>query len=327
MAQRILEPGEIETLASRDVPRIILPDTASLFAGRADRLRSLAAHSAIGGYLQLLAALADAQQAQLEDLTPQQREELQAQARAQQSSAAAGAGMPLRPANTLQLDGCWRGWLRTLCQHCAEEAGLPAETRQELQRVAAADDGWLDAQAHAVLERDDAPSVDAVAALLVMNALQVYWAVLADSFRPTELKPLADAPGLCPLCGTLPVVSVVQARPPYASYRYLSCSLCACQWHYVRVQCSQCGAAGKDIAYRALADVDGDSGEAVRESAVRAETCDHCHSYRKILYLEKDPSLEPVADDLGTLALDLLLGEEGYARASQNPLLWQSDGE
>jgi hypothetical protein len=32
MAQRILEPGEIETLASRDVPRIILPDTASLFA-------------------------------------------------------------------------------------------------------------------------------------------------------------------------------------------------------------------------------------------------------------------------------------------------------
>ncbi|KAG1170640.1 hypothetical protein G6F35_017185 [Rhizopus arrhizus] len=146
--------------------------------------------------------------------------------------------MPLRPANTLQLDGHWRDWLRTLCRHCADEAGLPAETRQELQRVAAADDAWLDAQAHAVLERDDAPSLDAVAALLVMNALQVYWAVLADSFRPTDLKPLADAPGLCPLCGTLPVASVVQARPPYASYRYLSCSLCACQWHYVRVQCS-----------------------------------------------------------------------------------------
>ncbi|MNI49903.1 formate dehydrogenase accessory protein FdhE [compost metagenome] len=82
MAQRILEPGEIETLASRDVPRIILPDTASLFTERAARLRSLAARSAIGGYLQLLAALADAQQAVLEALAPQQREELQAQARA-----------------------------------------------------------------------------------------------------------------------------------------------------------------------------------------------------------------------------------------------------
>ncbi|KAG1248634.1 hypothetical protein G6F65_019512 [Rhizopus arrhizus] len=75
--------------------------------------------------------------------------------------------MPLRPANTLQLDGHWRDWLRTLCRHCADEAGLPAETRQELQRVAAADDAWLDAQAHAVLERDDAPSLDAVAALLL----------------------------------------------------------------------------------------------------------------------------------------------------------------
>jgi FdhE protein len=111
---------------------------------RAARLRSLAAHSAIGGYLQLLAALADAQQALLDEVTPQQREALQAQARAQQSSAAAGAGMPLRPANTLQLDGRWRDWLRTLCRHCADEAGLPAETRQELLRVAAADDaGWM----------------------------------------------------------------------------------------------------------------------------------------------------------------------------------------
>ncbi|MBE4916910.1 formate dehydrogenase accessory protein FdhE, partial [Enterobacter cloacae complex sp. P4RS] len=90
----------------------------------------------------------------LDELTPQQREALQLQARAQQSSAAAGAGMPLRPANTLQLDGCWRDWLRMLCQHCADDAGLPMEPRQELQRGAAADDAWLDAQAHAVLERD-----------------------------------------------------------------------------------------------------------------------------------------------------------------------------
>jgi len=34
-----------------------------------------------------------------------------------------------------------------------------------------------------------------------------------------------------------------------------------------------------------------------------------------------------VAADLGTLALQLLLAEEDYARPSQNPLLWQSDGD
>jgi hypothetical protein len=115
MAQRILEPGEIETLASRDVPRIILPDTASLFAGRAARLRSLAAHSAIGGYLQLLAALADAQQALLDELTPQQRETLQAQARAQQSSAAPALGCRCgRPTRCN-----WMGTGATGCARCA----------------------------------------------------------------------------------------------------------------------------------------------------------------------------------------------------------------
>ena len=44
---------------------------------------------------------------------------------------------------------------------------------------------------------------------------------------------------------------------------------------------------------------------------------------RKILYEERDTAVEPVADDLASLALDLLLAEEGYHRASGNPLLWQ----
>jgi FdhE protein len=33
--------------------------------------------------------------------------------------------------------------------------------------------------------------------------------------------------------------------------------------------------------------------------------------------------VEPVADDLASLALDLLMSEAGYHRASANPLLWQ----
>jgi FdhE protein len=37
---------------------------------------------------------------------------------------------------------------------------------------------------------------------------------------------------------------------------------------------------------------------------VRAETCEQCHGHRKILYQEKDPSVEPVADDLASLNLD-----------------------
>ena len=51
--------------------------------------------------------------------------------------------------------------------------------------------------------------------------------------------------------------------------------------------------------------------------------CDGCRCYRKIFYQEKEMGVEPVADDLASLALDLLMSEAGYHRASGNPLLWQ----
>ena len=52
-------------------------------------------------------------------------------------------------------------------------------------------------------------------------------------------------------------------------------------------------------------------------------SCDSCRCYRKIFCQEKDIGVEPVADDLARLALDLLMSEAGYHRASGNPLLWQ----
>ena len=56
--------------------------------------------------------------------------------------------------------------------------------------------------------------------------------------------------------------------------------------------------------------------------AIKAESCDACHSYRKIFYQEKDLEVDAVADDLASLTLDVLMGEAGYVRASANPLLW-----
>ena len=35
--------------------------------------------------------------------------------------------------------------------------------------------------------------------------------------------------------------------------------------------------------------------------------------------------MDPVADDLASLTLDMLMGEAGYSRASGNPLLWQHE--
>ena len=142
-----------------------------------------------------------------------------------------------------------------------------------------------------------------------MASLQVQWAALAVCFT-AEANHAFDVPGLCPLCGSEPVASVVYAQSPYQGYRYLHCALCATEWHMVRVQCSRCGASGKSIAFQsAMTGANQENDGSAAEAAVRAETCEQCRCYRKILYQEKDPQVEPVADDLASLNLDLLLGQ------------------
>jgi FdhE protein len=59
---------------------------------------------------------------------------------------------------------------------------------------------------------------------------------------------------------------------------------------------------------------------------VKAETCDECRTYTKILYKDKDPESESFADDLATLGLDVLVGEAGWARATPNPFLVPATG-
>jgi FdhE protein len=93
--------------------------------------------------------------------------------------------------------------------------------------------------------------------------------------------------------------------------RYVQCSLCATQWNQVRVRCVSCGST-KGISYQAI--------EGVADS-IKAETCDECGTYMKILYQTKDMELEPVADDVASLGLDLLVSEAGWRRAAVNPFL------
>jgi FdhE protein len=120
---------------------------------------------------------------------------------------------------------------------------------------------------------------------------------------------------VCPVCGSLPLASIVRAQGAHQGYRYLHCGLCATEWHLVRIKCSHC-LSTEGIRYHY---VDGGA------EAVRAESCENCRTYRKILYQEKDPAVEPLADDLASLALDLLMGREHFHRTCGNPLLWQPD--
>jgi len=314
MAQRILEPGQIETLAQASIPRVRLPDRKLVFTRRAARLRKLAAGSALGDYLQFLAALADSQHAALAPLSMPMPS-------AAHLESSGEHGMPPIHAATWPRAPQWRETLEFLCAALAAQTGFPAGVSDSIATIRRASSAWLEIQAASILEtRNDA--VDLSVAPLVMAALQVHWVALAAQFVAGGVKAL-DVPGVCPLCGSLPVASMVCAQPPYQGYRYLHCALCATEWHMVRVLCSQCGASGKNIAYHSL-EANAADKSSIEEGgvAVRAETCEQCHAYRKILYQEKDTGVEPVADDVASVALDLLLAEEGYHRASGNPLLW-----
>jgi FdhE protein len=310
--RRILEPGQIEAFAEGAIPRLRLPDRTRLFAARAQRLRQLggagAPGHAIGDYLRLMAAVADAQQVALMTFAAPLPT-------ATQIAQSHTHGMPLIHAGGWPREREWRDLVAQLCGSVAAAREAPPGAREACERLRALPPQQLEAQADALLAAR-ADAIEVAAAPFLMAALQVYWVALASRLTPGDVAEV-EVPGLCPMCGTLPVASVVRADEHSQGYRYLHCALCATEWHLVRITCSQCQGTA-NIAYHSI---EGGS------EAIRAESCDECHTYRKILYQEKDPNVEPVADDLGSLALDLLMSEAGYHRGSGNPLLWQTPGE
>ncbi|HMK84690.1 MAG TPA: formate dehydrogenase accessory protein FdhE [Steroidobacteraceae bacterium] len=322
MAQRILEPGQIERLAKSSIPRVRLPVGSQLFARRAARLRELAAGAAIGDYLRLLAVLAESQHGELARLAPVPPAPAAAPSAAAPCAAtprALSTRTPPIAAASATPPSAWRDTLTALCAAIASQRDFPAGVEKAVAAIGRATPAWVDSQARSIL-RGEGDRVDVSVAPLLMAALQVHWVGMAACFEPGAVKPLV-IPGQCPLCGMLPVASVVCACAPYQGYRYLHCALCATEWHMVRVQCSHCGASGPPIAYHSLDRSEADLRE-VGSAAVRAETCDECRAYRKILYEECDSGVDAVADDVASLSLDLLLAERGYHRASGNPLLW-----
>jgi FdhE protein len=309
--QRILPRGEIEALDHNTIPRIQLPARDSVFATRAARLRQLAVDSPVADYLLLMARLVDAQQNALRGCNaPPASEDRIALAQAH--------GMPPLQAVGWPRDPLWRDILRQLVDEVAGGQDVPAEALDvcaALRRALDEDTESLEDLAEAVLSEQHR-GVDGAAAPFVMAALQVYWTDLASRFEEKQL-PVASPFGVCPVCASLPVASVVRVGGQFEGYRYLCCSLCATQWHMVRVKCSHCEDV-ESVAYQAIEG---------RAPAIKAETCDRCHTYRKIFYQDKDLHVEPVADDLASLMLDVLVGEAGYSRASGNPLLWHGAEE
>jgi FdhE protein len=316
VVQRIVEAAQIESLDQSAIPRLRMPERATVFAARAARLLQLAdASNPIAGYLRLMAALADAQQRVLSHfhapMPPRESIELN-----QRHS------MPIVPALTDLRDPAWRDVLFMLLDGIDATGALTPALAQLVARLRATDAATLDAQADAILALRFA-EIDPAAAPFVAAALQVVWTDLASRIDMKDV-PYLDTPGVCPVCGSVPVASIVRVGGAYEGYRYVQCGLCATELHVVRAKCTNCDST-KGIAYHAMGTGDESEDERAAKAKgapLKAESCDECGTYRKIGYQERAFDFEPYADDLASLTLDLLMGDAGFRRAAPNPWLW-----
>jgi len=309
--QRILTRGEIESLDHTLIPRVRLPQQSAVYADRARRFRSLAPDSAMTAYLLMMAAVAEAQNQIVNDsrfvvpaIDPDRLEMAQAH------------GMPPVQAVGWPRDAVWRRMLEGVLLQVASAAETPdtaANVCRSLVQTLQRSPDTIEEQADAVLAGFD--NVDPAVAPFIMAGLQAYWTKMAVQLGENQL-PVVSPFGVCPVCGTLPVSSIVRIGAQIDGCRYLGCALCATEWHLVRVTCSHC----QDTEKIWFHSIEGGT------PGIKAESCGKCRVYRKIFYQEKDPWVDAVADDLATLTLDIMMGEQGFSRASRNPMLWHYGG-
>jgi FdhE protein len=292
----VADPGEIGAVPQAAF--LIVPDPTELFRARARRLDALVAGNPFAPFLEFSAALAWAQHltvAQAPPLPPRE---------------AAGGDAeigPLLGRGPILAAGDWREYLQLLAARL-DAGAMPAAAAGALRALAARPAAETAEFADRVLDRRFA-AAQAAEAVFLMAALQVAWTRRAAAISPSMVRPRTTP--ACPLCGAAAVASRVGAAGERRGLRFLACSLCAAEWHYVRIKCTACGGT-QGVDYRAI---DGDAGPA------KAEACSECRAYSKIVYAEKDAAAEPFADDLGSLALDVLMADDGWRRACPNPFL------
>ncbi|MDN7141495.1 formate dehydrogenase accessory protein FdhE [Pseudomonas sp. JQ170] len=300
----ILEPGQIEAAASAP-PFLYLPP-ANLFALRAERLETLAQGNALGDYLLLIASLCRVQQ-DLLDNPP-----VPAPQYSERQRLCLEHGLPPLAADSLVREGHWLAYLNALLERYPKPAA--AELAAALNNLREARDEQRKLWGIALLTGQFS-AVPAALVPFLGAALQAAWSHWLLNLPGTEPK-AGDSLCQCPACGSPAMAGVIRHRGKHNGLRYLVCSLCACEWHVVRVKCVYCEQS-KGLEYFNLED----DRYAAGKAPLRAECCPGCKSYLKQIYLENDAGAEALSADLASLALDIRLDEEGYQRLAPNLML------
>jgi FdhE protein len=146
---------------------------------------------------------------------------------------------------------------------------------------------------------------------------KVFLFLVQSSIRPSieagmerlrsELDPETWLKGYCPVCGSLPHLSLLKEE---VGKRYLLCSYCGYEWRIERLVCPFCGNKDQESLQYFYAE---------GEETYRIDLCDKCHQYIKTIDLRKIEEIDPVLEDLATLHLDILASQKGYKRPVPNP--------
>jgi FdhE protein len=294
-----LAPMDIGEVASP--PFAVLPDPASVFLRRSERFAALAPGHEIEPYLLLLSQITRAQH-DVQGTMP-----VPALPAAKQLQLAHDSIMPPISTALMELDDAADTTFGALLKQLAT-ADLAPTARLTLEVVERATPAERRAMMRAVV-LDEVPD-DAVAEhVLAAAAVQLVFTRLAAQLDVASLQSVAD--GACPSCGGAPSASAIVGWNGAHGTRFCTCSICATQWNVVRIRCLVCSSES-GIAYHSI---EGGS------ETIMGETCESCSSYVKMLHQHKEAGLDPLADDVASLALDLTLAKEGWQRASVNPFL------
>jgi len=135
---------------------------------------------------------------------------------------------------------------------------------------------------------------------LLEQSLSLYWSHWAPMVIARMDTNRVKQSSLCPVCGSHPVASMIVDKPR-EGLRYLHCSLCETEWHYVRAHCTCCEQS-REMSIWSFDD---------HKANVRIESCETCKGYTKMLFTNRLPLLDAAADDIATLGLDAELSAKG----------------
>lgn len=279
-------------------PLVKLPERDTVFLRRAERLRQMAVVSPLKPFLNFVADMTEVQHEVLAQLP---------QSGSAQVAPAGQFGMPQLDRVALADSDAMQGIFDRLFAK-AKPIEKPASAVAALKQVASASAN----ERRSMIENIFAAQLpaDRIAEhIYVWAALQVQMSHEAALLDAARVQPVAD--GVCPVCGGLPSSSMVVDWKGAHGARFCSCALCNTLWHYVRVKCVCCGST-KGIGFKEVEDGGG---------VIKAETCDTCMRWVKIIYQLNSTQSEAVADDVATLGIDMMMRDTDYQRGGFAPWL------